>query len=105
MDLDGYPLPVDALVLADADADGLGSAVIAVLLVNVLCLPIIVPPSAFKKHLCCLQCCESGSGWIHIKLKGGIRIKKISWLRTRIRTKVISRIQDPDPHQFSDDKA
>ncbi len=51
MDLDGYPLPVDALVLADADADGLGSAVIAVLLVSVLCLPIIVPPSAFQKHL------------------------------------------------------
>jgi hypothetical protein len=45
MDLDGYPLPVDALVLADADADGLGSSVIAVLLVSVLCLPLIVPLS------------------------------------------------------------
>ncbi len=49
--------------------------------------------------------------WIRIcicmdshQMKGGIRIKKISWLRTRIRIKVINRIQDPDPHQFADDK-
>jgi hypothetical protein len=88
MDLDGYPLPVDALIFADADADGLGSSVIAVLLVSVLCLPIIVPPSAFQKHLC--------------------RVFAVLWIRIRIDSQPTERwdpdqkdmlVTDPDPHQ------